>query len=253
MRIEELAADVLDRARTVKESQVTRALEDGNDDRDISAIVEAIRGEHPVAVISVHQHERDIILNCCSVAAGSFDADVIAMTHEGYQGLGTFIQSGAINPLTGRDWEAGEMNDVVANHQGIEKGWVTECLDVLVVNRAGDAAQVSQGFYYEGTELRWRKAGRVFSTLDPNLKPGGLMIEALQSFMLRPSISQVAPGISAGMPQEERDYIAAMFLDQEAGCSVFLLADPQDTERVEFLNRHGVGYKRVDLTDFTDE
>jgi hypothetical protein len=58
------------------------------------------------------------------------------------------------NPVTGRSWKPGDLDEVVAEHRGRERGWVTDSLIVIEQERFGSFKLLNQP-YDPGPPLHW--------------------------------------------------------------------------------------------------
>lgn len=222
----ELASDY---ARRAKEHRIGRGSDAGH------AVLFGYRGEELVAVVTPHEHERDAILQAATVAAVGFALDLLALTFEVYVGVGE--EGGAVprNPITGKPWEIGEMQEVAELHDGVAKGYVDEALGVMVHNRAGDSAMATMPFRIRGTSVEWLE----------HINGGelsGIMHSALASAMSKPALN-LAPEFQEAMadlsPEEAttlEDVATARFL--ASSCQVALHAEP-GTYRADYLARSG--------------
>jgi len=61
-----------------------------------------------------------------------------------------------INPMTGKEWEHGEMNDLADNHDGRAHGWVTDSITMILEDRAGANALVEMPYSVDGKTVRWK-------------------------------------------------------------------------------------------------
>lgn len=226
--------------------------------RDIQPFIVAFRGEEPVAQVLLRRHVRDEILAVAGCMAAGFGADVISVTHEGFAAT-EVIEPGqegrGINPMTGRRWDTGEMQDAAENHQGIEKGWISECLNVMVVNRAGDVGLGVRKFGYVTTafgsqRLSWRDedpGDTWLQTTAEGARARGTMVAYLARIMLDPTIAQQAermiPGILERFTIDQRDVVIAEYLHQVADCQVVLYCTSDDQARRDAFQGRGVELK----------
>lgn len=99
--------------------------------RNFAPMVMVIRDGRMVAQIIPGEGDGAIVAKTARVAAASFGADELLLVNDTYMADGP----DRLNPVTGREWQHGDMEDLVHNHDGIAKGWVTEALMVLVTGR----------------------------------------------------------------------------------------------------------------------
>lgn len=104
---------------------------------DLGPVVQGWRGTEPVALFLPRHIDRDQALIAARAAAVGFGCDIIAVTSDGWAPTKDHVEA---NPVTGEDWGPGEMQALVEEHQGIERGIIREALTTIVVNRAGDVA-----------------------------------------------------------------------------------------------------------------
>lgn len=158
--------------------------------RTLGPSVLVYRGNEQIAIIGLARSNRDDMLSVASVAAYAFEADMLAVVHDTW-----FAHDPSKNPLTGNDWQPGDMQDLVDNHDGIAKGWVSDAILVVACNRAGDQMQ-------EMIPYRIRKRSR-YTTVDWIDKPplpedvpedeiisAGVIPDALTEIMGRSSVTQ---------------------------------------------------------------
>jgi len=74
------------------------------------------------------------IQRTAQLCADGYGADEIVIIVDTYMHCGEQTSSGT-NPVTGQPWAMGDLENLVTEHDGIAKGWVTEALSVLVVPR----------------------------------------------------------------------------------------------------------------------
>lgn len=128
-------------ARQVKEAAVENATT--REGTFIRPSVLGYRGNEPVILLISEQVDRDQGLAAVRLAAMGFGCDAVALVTDSWHA------STMTNPLTGKVWGPGEMQVAVEQHDGIERGWITEDLTTLVVNRAGDQSFGMDGFRIE--------------------------------------------------------------------------------------------------------
>lgn len=94
-------------------------------------MVMVIRGDRMVAQIIPGTGDGGMIAKTARVAAASFGADELVMVSDSYAAAGPTMT----NPVTGKEWQHGDMEDLVNNHRGLERGFVTEAIVVFVTGR----------------------------------------------------------------------------------------------------------------------
>jgi hypothetical protein len=240
MRLNEYLQNANENARSMKEHTCA----DGR--ADVHPQICVYRGDELIALVTLFHHQRDEILTAASVCAAGFDADVLSLTFETYAADGKIDDpdGGHVNPRTGKQWGPGEMQDAAENHQGIEKGWVTEALLITVANRAGDVVAINQSYRYEGKTLVWQESvlptmGLAFG-LPPSPQLQGLIPDALRQAMNTKSASQVVPGGWDTVDRADRDILTSQLLGKSLTCAVILVADATNDSRVRRLKRAGV-------------
>jgi hypothetical protein len=195
VRIDEIRDEAMEHARERKVEVVAERTRDKDfDDRpDIAPQLVGWRGDHTVALMMPVNGAREIILRAARILAVGFGCDVIAVTTEGWGATDP-----EKNPVTGKPWEHGEMEDVALNHDGLAKGWITEFLSTTVVNRAGDVTMGLQRFKVDLKTnalgiRRWQLAfdesetGRVVTTSE-EAAAGGYIVEELIAYMNEPDV-----------------------------------------------------------------
>lgn len=239
-------AEYLDSAARMARELKEWACTDGQG--DISPYLIAYRAGEPVCQVILHNHMRDEILDVAAVMARGFDADVISMTHEAYAANYSVNSANrAINPMTGHEWGAGEMQDAAQNHDGIAKGWVREVVNIIVINRAADVGMQALGFHFTptafGTQaIQWYddSTTRPFISTDRNQQTMGLMVDAMTTVMLAPSGSQlVSHTFLSEFDQNQRDASTAVHIQSSYECAAMLFAEATNNERINILNKIG--------------
>ena len=71
------------------------------------------------------------IASTARLAVNGFDADMVLIVSDSYMAATTDM----INPVTEKPWNHGDMEDLAANHHGLERGLITECLVVSAIRR----------------------------------------------------------------------------------------------------------------------
>lgn len=254
MKISEIATFSMNTAREMKEAKVADPEDPGT---DINNMVEGWRTGFPV-VLMLPQGEdgksmRDPTLRAAYVAAVAFGCDVLSITQETWHTAG---EHAAINPITGRPWEQGQMEEVVIHHDGLAKGWIIASLLTTVVNRAGDIVGGMSDYEIvtvDGSQMvHWLTEVKA-----EEASFGGAMADAFIHYMNLPSMQQMmlkeAPevvsvfrqGLSPVQMQAHQDCATVKFLAMRpeiyAG-SLMLMADSE--ERAEVLQRSLGGGER---------
>lgn len=140
MSLRKMCDEAAAMAKGLKEDEVAGTHVENRVATSINPVIQGWRGLAPVVVMFPVDVDRDQALRAAFICATGFGCDTIAMTTDAW------TAASDTNPVTGKDWRQGEMQDVVHNHQGIEKGWIKESLTTQAVNRAGDVAGTHQGY-----------------------------------------------------------------------------------------------------------
>lgn len=203
-RIREACEEAASHCRALMESRVADATEDRP---ALFPTVRGWRGEMPVITMIPFQVDRDAGLQAARIAATGFACDVLAFT------VDTWSVRTDRNPVTGKRWGPGQMQEVVEKHRGLERGWVTDCLYTVAVNRAGDLAATSQNYTLtERTNalgikrwtIQWTETMRAGvggdHDGDPREHQEGIVPEALIAYMNEPTVQHYAAkvGLVAG-------------------------------------------------------
>jgi hypothetical protein len=186
----ELREQAAERARALKEMAVSEA--QGKDQRpEIRPTVQGWRGSEPVVVMMPAQVDRDQGLKAAWLCATGFGCDALAFT------VDTWGTNTRLNPVTGKRWGPGEMQEIVQHHQGLEKGWIRESLSTFVVNRAGDLVSIYQGFRLTQSTsalgivrwgLEWTEVHRG-DLRNANESAEGVVPESLLRYMNEPTMA----------------------------------------------------------------
>lgn len=239
-------AEAMDRAcyaaRGVKTDAVRERDRGGPEGTDISSSILVFRGGHMVALVMPEHIDRDLMLAGVDMCAFGFSADVIAVVQEAYFALGPEGPLG-MNPLTGKPWQNGEMGDVAENHQGRERGWVTDTLLVFAANRAGDVGLRTLPYRVAGADLEWLEdpsAGKDDALVS------GYIPEFVREVMAKPTLMQdqiaspMAAELGIDVALAHQDLAMARFLGDppgdRPGYTVALSAEP-GTVRAQIFQR----------------
>ena len=166
----DIANELLSAAKDEKTARVARPL---NGSTDLETIVEAYRGHEPIARLTMNP-DRDLMLRLAQWCAVGLSADVVALRSEGWTRVSD------LNPVTGRDWEPGEMGQVATEHDGLAKGWVSEGLIISVHNRADDQLTIHQPYVIEGRTVSF---GAPWSVTDAD----GYVTDVMAAAMREPT------------------------------------------------------------------
>lgn len=204
------------------------------------------RGDEDVVSLIAEKVDRDHALRTAYMAAFGFGCDTLAMTVDAW---GTDLRK---NPVTGKAWGEGEMQELVEHHQGMEKGWIFQGLNTFVVNRAGDVAAAQQRYT---TTKRTSPLGIVSWTLewtdredtnpeDPSSHHEGPIVDILRRCMNEPTVLQKAAqigltGAAAGLDEVETmahtdcGVVRAMMAQGWRGAIILLGEDSRRREIIE--------------------
>lgn len=214
---------------------------------DIPPRIEVFRAEDPAATLVVRPDGRDELVALARLATVGFDADVVTMIHEVYL---TLPEAAARNPVTGHPWQPGEIGDVVDNHQGIQKGWISEAVAASVTTRAGSYLAGIAPFRFIGKLLTWPSPAGWLRPDQPYTlgeddgyltmaDPVGFIPDILVQTMTTPKASEIfdqvfpeAPGL---LDREDRDIATAHYLMRHYPCQVALASPPENLDRVARL------------------
>lgn len=127
-------------AKGLKDDRVADYHGEDRDEVFLHPIIEGWRGDDWVVTMIPMQVDRDQALRAAWICAQGFGCDSMAFTTDAWSA------TTRANPVTGKPWGEREMQDVVVNHDGLGKGWITEGLGTHAVNRAGDLAGTYQRF-----------------------------------------------------------------------------------------------------------
>jgi len=125
------------------------------DQGQFAPMVIAFRQETMICMAVPGAGDGRVVAATARLMASGFHADSVMVTSD------TYGANQLDNPLTGRRWRAGEMEDVALNHDGIAQGWVHEALIVNVIAREG--RQLLRMLPYlrgsDGTSVTWLDEG----------------------------------------------------------------------------------------------
>lgn len=263
MQIAEHLTRAIARARGMKEQKVTELT--AGEHTDINAIIEGFRGDSPVVVLMPAQIDRDESLKAAWIAASAFGCDVIAMTTESWHPAEEYA---LYNPVSGEraskekviageeavPWPAGSMQDVALNHGGLEKGWIVESLNTVVVNRAGDMASGIQDYKINRStnalgitksSIEWLGEPQILETSTEGVKLGGIIPVNMVRFMNEPSIDVAIShsglsgadfGLTPVQTQAHTDCAAVKYLLSRVGYAGAVMLTSDNPERTAVLD-----------------
>lgn len=173
-------------ARTMKEvkvADVRRRSPRRLWETDIHPLIEGWRGEEPVVGMITEQIDRDQALLSARHLIKGFGLDTVVLVTEGWHPVGEYNEA---NPMTGKRWAPGEMQDAAEHHDALGRGWLMEAINVIAVNRAGDMALRVQDYTItqrEGptrVELAW---GESLDSDEGDAVAGGHVPSSLARYM----------------------------------------------------------------------
>lgn len=171
--LEETVDKTLEIVRDLKQDMVTA----GEENTDLATTLLALRGENLVAIAQPPAINRDQMLQTAQMMATGFAPDLLVVVFE------TFHTTHRTNPFTGNEWQHGEMQTLIEEHDGRAKGWVDDALLVCAYNRAGDSLVQWLPYRIEGTAMHWgqppENEGRNFS---------GAVHETMLRSMIQPTL-----------------------------------------------------------------
>lgn len=220
--------DLLTKAARDTKTKITRKHR-----ADLPTMMMVFRAGEPLAQITLQHGGRNFIAEAARMAIVGFDADSIGVFTESYQ------CNTEKNPLTGEDWsypngsgDRGWMQILAEDHDGIEKGWIHECISIFACNRAGDVNLASLPYRYVGkSHISWIEGDQKFNSLNIHGGvSGGYLVDQLLNAMNEPGLSQ---RMDHDMSRESRDVSTACLLNFK-GHAVMLWRDGVPT-KLEFL------------------
>lgn len=200
--INKLRDDAMQYARKRKEETVAESHD--TDRPDIPPMLTGWRGESPVATFMPVGGARDVILHAARILIAGMGCDVVSIATEAWTATDP-----ETNPITGKRWESGQMEDVAYNHDGLAKGWITEMLNIMTVNRAGDLSSGLIKFTVTmkrsslgiiSWDLEWGDEVRMDSTGEGEDAIAGVIPETLIELMNE--VDVMTEFFSKGLPPE---------------------------------------------------
>jgi len=95
--------------------------------KDFAPMVMVIRGGRMVAQVIPGTGDGGNVAKVARVAAASFGADELLLVNDTYMASGET----RLNPVTGKEWQHGDMANLVEHHRGLERGFVVEAITVF--------------------------------------------------------------------------------------------------------------------------
>ncbi len=112
------------------------------------------RGDDQVAMVWLRGDSTTQVPAAAAAAAG-FDASYIIAISECWMDFQPVGSGRGTNPVTGKRWMHGEMEDVALNHGGQANGIIGDGVQFVVANRAGDVRIHQLAYRYEDTGIVW--------------------------------------------------------------------------------------------------
>ncbi len=100
-------------------------------------------------VAGVNAGDLNLLLGAAGKAAALYGAEALAVVVEG---VFPIVET---NPVTGNSWERGEAERLWLEHDGVEKGWVSEAQIVAVTFRTGETAEAVWPFRVADGVVAW--------------------------------------------------------------------------------------------------
>lgn len=193
----------------------------------IGTMLLAFRGNERVAAVMVGplaglDHAQMVIRACVT----GFSADVALWVTD------TWNSELPDSPISHKPWQRGEMAAVADFYEGREKGWVSDALSLLVVNRAEDTAMATTPYaILPGRGLVWTAPNaEQWGSAQTNVELEGALVDAFKAAMREPVLAAVDEptvrrmfGIDMDLAMVACDMATASILHQ-MGCSVILSA-----------------------------
>jgi hypothetical protein len=177
------------------------------DEMEFCPMVVAIRGTEEVSIVIPPEGDGGVISSVAIVMAAGFRADRLLIVSDSYVSLSPK------NPLTGDDWRSGELEKVVREDAGIERGWVSEVLTLALVARDKAVQPVLRVFPYvrRGSVVEW---GNPLWDDSPEEQDQivGRLIDVFGG-----------PMLPAEMSSEIGDYVTASVLAEKLECRQVLM------------------------------
>ena len=220
---------------------------DDPESTDLSMYVHVFRRGELVGALQCPT-DRDITLKACHIAAVGMSADVLMATFESWH---TELVD---CPLTGKPWTQGEMAFVGQTvPEALEKGWVTECLLTVAVDRHQNHAMVNRPYVITGKEVEYKEE-MVIESDDPksSVSSEGYIHHNLLQIMSQPTVLElmekdelVLARMVGDMLDEEHRFFHmdcaafAALAEQELMVGGMLMADSESTRAKLIEERFG--------------
>lgn len=210
--------DAMTRAETafrgMKEDSVSRKI------RNLPSSVVVYRGDEHICTLHVPVDRQDL-LTAVRAAAIGFNADVIVAAFETWASGPDWPEPRDVNPVTGERVGSGDLQDLVENNYGLERGWVVDALALSGINRAGDQ---------DSTYLTYRMKGTRSMEWLPPMHPDGMTVGGAMPEAFAAIMRAVEPGLLAAEVIREAFPLATSYEAQRA---------IQDAMTITALRRNG--------------
>ncbi len=116
-----------------------------------AAQVIVMRDGRLVAQVMPPDGRGPVVEKVARVAAAAFGAHELVLVSDTYQATGP----DRLNPLTGKTWRPGEMQDIADNHDGIARGLVHEALMVYICGPAQPDRMICLPYTRRDDKVDW--------------------------------------------------------------------------------------------------
>jgi len=118
-----------------------------------------------VRVIRAGWRQPDEILACMRVGVPLLAADAVIIAADSYCSTGTGERA-TVNPITGKQWKLGDMDEIAHNDLAVERGLIAEGISVMRFERRGGWVAGTLPYTHDRNRrrLRWGQASYYYGT-----------------------------------------------------------------------------------------
>lgn len=219
-----------ERVRAAKESLLCNP---PGEARNMVPMIEAWRGDQMVLMVALGRIDPMVMAGSLRLIGIGCEAEALVLTTD------TIMEgpNARKNPLTGQNWQPGELGKVFQHPDALVEGWISEALMGIAAHRNGDTAVMVQPYFDHGDRIEWRDA----DVIPDGSEAGGAAVNMITSALTPPPhIVKATAFLAAGVDQVTRDKLVLDTLKElEPETRGALCATP-GTEREAALERLGL-------------
>jgi hypothetical protein len=178
--------------------ELKKAYVAGTERGDLPPVAIMERQDKVIAVVIAPQVDRDMGLHACRLGRAGMAADTVTFVTDAHTALNDeAAQKYMSMPRKGK---VGSMQRACDEEGACQKGEISDCLMVMKARKGFFSHQVlTYDYHGEGDTLKWTpQHWYEMSTLDPDMKFGGVIPESLEFFFKEPTLLEIPDMVEMG-------------------------------------------------------